>query len=395
MRILFLLHLMGVGGVERQILLLADHLTRRGHHVSVAALNSIDTDWKEFLDPGPVEVQIFSTSVPRGSLFSALRMIQHALKLRKTVKRDRIRLVVSNQGIISNLTAWFAISFLPDSAVVWVVRSTGFGDRGGQRDWKKAWLSFWHRRVSATVPLSIACAQSANARLVKGGLRIRKNVVIYDGIDVHRFRPDPQARAHIRAGWSVPENQKLIGLVGRLDPVKDHPTFLKAAAILAREEKDVSFICVGDGPLPYKSQLVQMSQELELLGRVSWPGARNDMPSVYNALDILCLSSLSEAFPNVIGEAMACGVPCVVTDVGDAAFMVGDLGVVVPPGDPHLLADGVEEMLGGLDRFPAHLLRERIAKNFSVEIMVEATENALLEIYQSAASPTRESESGK
>jgi glycosyltransferase involved in cell wall biosynthesis len=103
------------------------------------------------------------------------------------------------------------------------------------------------------------------------------------------------------------------------------------------------------------------------------------MPAVYNALDIVCSPSYSQRFNNVVGEAMACGVPCVVTDVGDPVKIVGDLGMVVPPGDPQMLANALRTMLEKRHEIEPHQLRERIVRQFSVETMVEATEKILIE----------------
>ena len=171
----------------------------------------------------------------------------------------------------------------------------------------------------------------------------------------------------------------MIGLVGRLDPVKGHSTFITAATLLADERKDVRFVCVGEGPQTYRIQLERLSQELGLTECLIWAGARKDMPAVYNALDIVCSPSYSEAFPNIVAEAMACGVPCVVTDVGDTAKIVGDEGIMVSPGDPHMLAKGLKTMLQGLHEINPHHLRERIVRRFSVETMIEATERILIE----------------
>lgn len=105
------------------------------------------------------------------------------------------------------------------------------------------------------------------------------------------------------------------------------------------------------------------------------------MPAVYNALDIVCSSSYGgEGFPNEIGEAMACGVPCVVTDVGDLAKIVGDKGIVVPTGDPHMLAKGLETMLLRLNEINLFDVRNRIIKHFSIENIVYKTEKALIEV---------------
>ena len=226
----------------------------------------------------------------------------------------------------------------------------------------------------------ISGAQAAYANREAKGYRCQRHIVIHNGMDVGQFRPDPEARVRVRTELAIPRNETLIGLVGRLDPVKGHPVFLETAALLARERADVRFVCVGDGPEPYRSRLQRLGQELGLTDRLIWAGSRQDMPAVYNALDIVCSPSYSEGFSLVIGEAMACGVPCVVTDVGDPAKIVGDTGVVVPPGDLQALAVGLRTMLQELHEVEPHLLCERIVGHFSVETMVDATERALLEV---------------
>jgi len=388
MRILFFLQSLGVGGVERQIFLLADHLGHRGHHVSIAALHTLDQNWKWFWDPGSVQVQLFFSRTPRGVLSAGSQLIEATLKLRNLLKREDIQLVYSTQWAISNFIAWLATRGMPDTKLIWSIRGSGSKSktRPYRIDWKIALLSHLCKWVSASVPLMISNSEQTYVNFRARGGRCQKNVVIFNAIDVDQFRPDSEARVPVRTEWATPENEKLIGLVGRLAPVKGHPIFLKAAALLANELEDVGFVCVGDGPQPYRSQLQRLSQELGLTERLIWAGARKDMPAVYNALDIVCSPSYSEGFNNVIGEAMACGVPCVVTDVGDPAKIVGDTGIVVPPDNPHMLARGLRNMLLRLCEVEPYLLRERIVRYFSVETMVEATERILIETCSGAKS---------
>ncbi|MHC5827541.1 MAG: glycosyltransferase, partial [Nostoc sp.] len=161
-----------------------------------------------------------------------------------------------------------------------------------------------------------------------------------------RFQPNPEAGLQVRTEWRISKDTILIGLVGRLDPMKDHPTFLKAVALLCKEREDIRFVCVGMGSHEYAQELYQLAEELEVAEKVIWAGGRADMPDIYNALDINCSSSsYGEGFSNVIGEAMACGVPCVVTDVGDSAWIIGDTGIVVPPNNPEALKAGITSLI--------------------------------------------------
>jgi len=171
----------------------------------------------------------------------------------------------------------------------------------------------------------------------------------------------------------------LIGRVGRLEPVKGYPLFLTAAAEVARSRAATRFVCVGSGPDDYARWLRDQAQALGLAERLVWAGARADMPAVYSALDVAVSTSEREGFPNVVAEAMACGVPCVVTDVGDSARIVGEYGEVVPPGDPAAMSAAMGRLLddrerGAIDRAR---VRERIVGHFSHASLIEGTERAL------------------
>jgi glycosyltransferase involved in cell wall biosynthesis len=204
-------------------------------------------------------------------------------------------------------------------------------------------------------------------------------MVIHNGIDTSWFYPDPEGRELARKEWGVSDKEKLIGLVARLDPIKDHLTFIKASALLS-DRSNIRFVCVGDGPDDYKNELKAFSEEKGVGDLFIWKDSCRDMPAAYNALDMLVSSSYGEGFPNVLGEAMACGVPCVVTDVGDSARIVGDMGEVVPPKDPKALAQGIRTILERLDDNHKKLsksLRERIILNFRRQILIEKTSEAL------------------
>jgi glycosyltransferase involved in cell wall biosynthesis len=169
--------------------------------------------------------------------------------------------------------------------------------------------------------------------------------------------------------------------VGRLDPVKDHPTFLRAAARLAQDRPDLRFVCVGAGPAGCREHLRSQALALGLGERVLWPGACDDMPGAYNALSLLILSSTDEGFPNVIGEAMACGVPCVATRVGDAELLIGGTGGLAAPGDDAALAQAARRLLEESPvrrRARAAAAEARIREAFSCQSLARTTENALL-----------------
>src|SRR5262249_49665875 len=150
--------------------------------------------------------------------------------------------------------------------------------------------------------------------------------------------PDAEAGRRQRHAWGMAETEPLVGLVGRLAPVKDVPLFLRAAALLARDVPRARFVCVGQGPPEYQAELAALASKLDLDGRVRWAGPSSEMRAVYSALTLGTNTSASEGFSNVIAEPLACGVPCVVTDVGDSARIVGRPDLIVPPAEPGALA---------------------------------------------------------
>ena len=212
------------------------------------------------------------------------------------------------------------------------------------------------------------------------GFPAGKLVVIPNGIDTTYFTPKPDEGLKLRAEWGIGPNEIVIGLAARLDPLKDHETFLRAAAIAAKSRKDLRFVCVGGGVERDSARLESLANGLGLENRVVWAGECNDMPAAYGAMDIATCSSIVEGFPNMVGEAMACGVPCVVTDVGDCARITADTGIVVPPRDPPSLAQAWLQLAA---RTPAERkalgrrARARIEDEFSVAALGENTLRAL------------------
>jgi glycosyltransferase involved in cell wall biosynthesis len=247
-------------------------------------------------------------------------------------------------------------------------------------------------RSSRFVDLVIFNSSAGLDSHARVGLRARRMEVVRNGFDVDRFHPEPALGAALRQEWGVPAGAPLIGIVGRLQPVKDHPTFLRAAARVAAARPDAWFVCVGDGPEDYKAALQAQAGSLGLGGRVLFPGACGRMPAAYNALTGFCLASREEGLPNVLGEAMACGVPCASTRVGDAELLLGPLGRTVPPGDAAALAGALIELLDlDADARAARglALRRRICDTFSVDALARTTEDLLLGLAGRKASPRR------
>ena len=206
--------------------------------------------------------------------------------------------------------------------------------------------------VSACAKLShwlpdrvVCCSEHSKSLYLRNGFTASRTEVIPNGFDTGVFRPDPAARLRIRREIGVDPDATLIGLIARFDPVKDHANFLRAAAILARRLPDAKFLLCGDKIDPRNAMLTTQIDALGLAGRCYLLGPRRDVTRINAALDVATSSSMSEAFPLAIGEAMSCGVPCVATDVGDSAMIIGPAGRIIPPRDPLALAEAWLDIL--------------------------------------------------
>jgi glycosyltransferase involved in cell wall biosynthesis len=298
------------------------------------------------------------------------------LRLARTLRAQRADVVHGYLGG-ANLMALLTQP-VHRSAVVWGVRASDIDM--STYHWISrldnaagTWLSRFPRLI-------IANSHAGQRYVVAQGYPAKKTLVIPNGIDTDRFRPEPAERQRLRAEWGVRDDELLVGRIGRFAPQKDYPTFLRAAAAIARSDSSARFVCVGAGPEMLTAELQAMAGGLGITDRLIWAGARNDMLAVYNALDLTISSSAyGEGTPNVVAEAMACGVPCVVTDVGDCAATVGELGRVVPPGDHEAIASAALATFAELrsGRICGSALRDRIVRSLSIEQLVTRSERAL------------------
>jgi glycosyltransferase involved in cell wall biosynthesis len=250
-----------------------------------------------------------------------------------------------------------------------------------QYDWLANSACWLESRASRFADLIIFNSNAGRNYHLAAGFDGSRTAVIPNGVDTERFAVDRASGSRLRASWRVPKGCLLIGIVGRLDPMKDHQTFLRAAAILAKHRADARFVCIGAGLERYTSDLKIWAGELGLGEKVIWPGLiLYEMPAAYNALDICCSSSYGEGTSNAIAEAMACGVPCVVTDVGDSKLIIGETGVLVPPKNPEALSAGLAMMAERLNENPHlyHAVRERIESRLSLTALVRKTSETLL-----------------
>lgn len=240
-------------------------------------------------------------------------------------------------------------------------------------------------RLSRSIPHRILfCSRAGLEAHVRLGYDSKKMEIIPNGFDTATFRPNPSARESLRAELGLPNDTPLIGMLGRYHPMKDHENLIRAAALLARTHPHVHFVCAGANMTWQNPELARLLRSADLCHNFHLLGPRADVAALTAALDIATLSSRSgEGFPNVVGEAMACGVPCVVTDVGDSGYIVGETGVVVPPRSPAALQSGWERLLDLSPEDRRELgasARRRVQAEFSLDRIIYRYEQFLKEV---------------
>ena len=240
-----------------------------------------------------------------------------------------------------------------------------------------AGLVIGSKRASRFADLVISNSRAGASYAVRRGFPKATMRSVPVGVDMDRYRPDPAARRRIRAEWGIGDADCLVGLVGRLDPQKDIPRFLAAAAKVALSSDRIWFVVVGNGPTEYRSSLLDRCSRFGVSAITSWIPARPDIEAVYNALDLMVVSSAAEGSSVALVQAMACGTSVVSTDVGDSALSVGSWGLLAPPGDSAALADAIVRQLARLERDREKIsagCRQHIQEHFSIEMVVTETE---------------------
>lgn len=220
--------------------------------------------------------------------------------------------------------------------------------------------------------------------------------VIPNGFDTAQFRPDPAARLAVRGELDIPADSPVMGMVARYHSMKDHAMSLRAASDLLQRRPDAVFVYAGRDVDSGNAELTGLIKALGLTGRVRLLGERQDVARLYASFDLYWMSSvargIAEGFPNVIAEAMACGVPCVATDIGDAASIIGETGRVVRSRDWRAFGDATADLL---DSGPAALgrlgieARARIKRDYSLDGATDAYHALYDEVLERALTAAR------
>lgn len=371
----FIIPGLGTGGAEWMLCRLLSGMDRKRFTPKVISL--ID------LGPTPIVEKIQALGVP-------IRFLgmqpgrpnpMFVLRLARWLREDPPD-VISTWQYHADLTGGLAARLAGSIPVVWGIHNGDLSREGNGR------LTFLVARMCARLsrwlPEKIICCSEASRKVHAAlGFAAEKMVVIPNGYELGTYRPDSAAREAIRKELQISKETPVIGLVGRFHPQKDHCNFVRAASFLHQDRPDVHFVLCGRGVDWENRQLTTWIEEAGIRSRSHLLGLRDDIPKLTAAFDIACLASFSEGFPNVVNEAMSCEVPCVVTDVGDAALIVGQTGIVVPPRNPAALAAALRKMVD-LGREGRNQLgtaaRQRIMEHFNLPLIVARYESLFQEL---------------
>ena len=373
-RILFLMRSLEVGGAERQMVELVKNMDHTRYEIHVVTFYNGGA-LRPFIENIP-GVQV--TSLGKSSRWDLISFFRKLIVLIKKFQPDVIQSYLDVPNSFNVVVAKLL-------GIKTIVRVGASYIDFSRYDWTAslvykvgAFLSHFSDKV-------IANSKAGKEYNLAHGYSAKNMSIIYNGIDTQTFHPSKLDGTRMRSTWNINNDEKVVGIVGRIDPMKDHPTFLRAAARVSEQFSNCRFVCVGRGTPAYQQEMIAMANTLLNANKVLWINncKENDIPAAYNAFDILVLSSYGEGLSNALVEGMACGLPCVVTDVGDSAFAVGETGLVVPPQDPDSLANAICAILkmSNLERTDlGQKARTRVEDYFSMGKMISAYEAAFDEL---------------
>lgn len=360
MKVLHVIIGLDIGGAELAMrrLVLKGH-AKDGVQHQVVSLTTLGTIGPQLKSLG-VEVHAMGLNGPLGIPVVILRL----MRFMRSERPDIVQTWMYHADLLGGVAARLAGC----RRVIWGIRTTELQVAGGRATSYVRTLCAW---LSSYVPKAIVCvAHSASRSHVALGYAAARMVVIPNGFDLSSMKATSNQRvaARVEFGWN--DDHIVIGFVGRFHVDKGQLNFVQSAAILARQYSNVRFLMVGRNLDEANAQLSEWIAATGVPDRFLLLGERQDLPICYAAMDIFCLASCREAFPNVVGEAMAMGLPCIVTDVGDAAVLVGNAGLVVPKEDSAALAGGLGEMIEMSEadrRDLGQMAKKRIVEEFSME----------------------------
>jgi glycosyltransferase involved in cell wall biosynthesis len=358
---------LSTGGAEMMLFKLIQHIDRTRYEPYVISLTT-QGDLGRYIESLDVPVEALGMRRGRFQLLKFLKL----MFLLRSLHPD----IVQTWMYHSDLLGGIAARLVGIRTVSWAIRQSNISPKVNKRS--SLYVMKICSILSHWIPNKIiSCSEKARITHVETGYDEEKIVVIANGFDLNKFIPSLESRISVRNELGIPDNTPLVGLIARYDPQKNHEGFLEAARLINKQLPEVRFLLVGSGVDKSNSVLSQKIQKAGVEDVVHLLGRRDDIPRLMASLDVLASSSSGEGFSNVLGEAMACGIICVVTDVGDSADIVGNTGRVVSLEDMASLAKEILYVLS-LSRNERQDLsnnsRRRIVNNYEIGTIVEKYE---------------------
>ena len=327
----------GEGGAERMLQRVIRHGNTPEFEHLVLSIKNFQQVAEELTAEG-IDVQSLNVQADYYKLPKAvLQLTSRIRRFKPDVVQSWMYMADFFGGISSHLAA-------PSTPMIWTIRHSTLDPAIDSRALRgcAAGCARLSRRVPSRIGLNSHAAVPIHAA---AGYDESKMQIVPNGFDVSRFAPSEQLRLETRTRLGIPENAPVIGRVARFHANKDHLTFLKAATIVLKQRPDARFLICGEPQTISSAQVQHDIDSSGLTDAAQLVELQSDIVPLNCAFDVATCSSITEAFPNVIGEAMSCGVPCVSTDVGDAAMIIGETGRVVPAQEPQQFAEALLEIL--------------------------------------------------
>jgi glycosyltransferase involved in cell wall biosynthesis len=362
---------LSIGGAEKSLYKLLLNLDRSRFDVAVISLTSL----------GPLANKITSIGIPvfacnmQNNFLGIFKLIRLLFKLKPDLTQTWMYHADVLGGVVAKLTGC--------KRVIWNIRNTHvFPGQGVSKS--TYWIMRLNKFLSYLIPDRIICvANSARLSHLEVGYCKKKMLVIHNGVDVELFKSDSRQRKLTRESINIESDALLIGCVGRFNSYKNYKNFILTAKVLLLIKPNIFFALAGKDLDNHNGELCDWIDSNNMHSNFRLLGGNFDIPALMTSLDIFCLPSLSEGFPNVLAEAMSSSLPCVSTDVGDVKSLLTSDKHIVPVNDIQMLANSLLEKVGQSKAERRQLgfeNRKKILDEFTIDFMVKRYENLYIEV---------------
>jgi glycosyltransferase involved in cell wall biosynthesis len=368
MKILHIITSLDRGGAE---MLLVNLLSRLDQHKYISTVVSLTDGGDLIKNIEDIGIPVFSLKMKRG--IPSITAILRLYKIVRNFKPDIVHGWMYHGNIISMLSSLLCIK---KPKIFWGIFHCI--EDLSERKWALKIVVKLGAMLSSQADGITNNSLKSITQHEKIGFAANLTTFVPNGVDTDLFHPDIEAYKSVRNELGVSNKTYLVGLIGRNDPLKDHSNFLNAALIVAASHQDIKFLIIGRGLDATNAWLSGRVHSLGLESNVILMGERHDIPRIIASLDVSVSSSQSEGMPLVIAESMSCGIPCVVTDVGDSSILVGDTGLSVPPRDSKALSGSITNIISLSEKDRLELgacARRRVINNYSLYSFVKKYES--------------------